>query len=42
MSRRLPRSFYERPTLTVLEELIGKVLVHDARGVRTARRHRRS
>jgi len=36
MPRRLPRSFYERPTLTVLEELIGKVLVHDVRGVRTA------
>ena len=36
MARRLPRSFYERPTLTVLEELIGKVLVHDLRGVRTA------
>jgi DNA-3-methyladenine glycosylase len=36
MPRRLPRSFYERPTLTVLEEIIGKVLVHDVRGVRTA------
>jgi DNA-3-methyladenine glycosylase len=36
MSRRLPRSFYERPTLTVLQELIGKVLVHDVRGVRTS------
>jgi DNA-3-methyladenine glycosylase len=36
MSLRLPRSFYERPTLTVLEELIGKVLVHDVRGVRTS------
>src|SRR6478609_4496314 len=30
--RTLPRSFYERPTLTVLEDLIGKVLVHDLRG----------
>jgi len=30
------RSFYNRPTLTVLEELIGKVLVHDVRGSRTA------
>ena len=36
MARQLPRSFYARPTLTVLEELIGKVLVHDVRGVRTA------
>lgn len=36
MPRVLPRSFYERPTLTVLEELIGKVLVHDVRGVRTS------
>ncbi|MBI2189406.1 MAG: DNA-3-methyladenine glycosylase [Acidobacteria bacterium] len=24
----LPRSFYERPTLTVVEELLGKVLMH--------------
>ena len=32
----LPQSFYSRPTLTVLEELIGKVLVHDVRGRRTA------
>jgi DNA-3-methyladenine glycosylase len=36
MPRRLSRSFYERPTLTVLEELIGKVLVHEVRGVRTS------
>jgi DNA-3-methyladenine glycosylase len=28
----LPRSFYARPTLAVLEDLIGKVLVHDVRG----------
>lgn len=28
----LPRSFYERPTLTVLEELLGKVLVHRTPG----------
>jgi DNA-3-methyladenine glycosylase len=32
----LPASFYARPTLNVLEELIGKVLVHESRGTRTA------
>jgi DNA-3-methyladenine glycosylase len=34
--KRLPRSFYERPTLQVLEDLIGKVLVHDLPGRRTS------
>ena len=33
---RLPRSFYERPTLHVARDLIGKVLVHSRRGVRTS------
>jgi DNA-3-methyladenine glycosylase len=33
---RLPRSFYDRPTLQVLEAIIGKVLVHQVRGRRTA------
>jgi DNA-3-methyladenine glycosylase len=32
----LPYSFYARPTLDVLEELIGKVLVHEVRGRRAA------
>src|SRR4029079_9903876 len=35
-ARVLPRAIYERPTLTVCEELIGKVLVHDVRGARTS------
>jgi len=29
-------SFYDRPTLEVLDDIIGKVLVHEVRGVRTA------
>ena len=32
----LPRSFYARPTLDVTSDLIGKLLVHDSRGVRTS------
>jgi DNA-3-methyladenine glycosylase len=34
--RPLPRSFYERPTLTVVEDLLGKVLVHRTRAGTTA------
>ena len=36
MTRTLPRTFYARPTLRVLEDLIGKVLVHRHRGKTTA------
>lgn len=32
----LPRSFYDRPTLDVAADLIGKVLVHTVRGKRTS------
>jgi DNA-3-methyladenine glycosylase len=33
---KLPRDFYDRPTLDVARDLIGKVLVHSRRGVRTS------
>src|SRR5207244_11158375 len=33
---KLPHDFYDRPTLDVARDLIGKVLVHERRGVRTS------